>query len=324
MRGTVTCVKMVCLTVVALSLLTSGTETAGAAASGRTYSAAISARSSGCGRSMTAESVAPGHDVTLSISTDGIASSYQLTVPRSYRSDVAHPLILLFYGWMSNASQFSASTGLPADGAGHGYLVAVPSTPASEWQLDAHGTDADRVDAMVRQITRSYCVDQHRIYASGFSAGAAFAIVYSCARPDLIAAIATAAVEYRLGCTMPMSVLAFHGTQDAFVPYQNGAMGISIPGVRVRGTQLNMRDWARLDGCHRPPTARRVGAQVQRQVWPGCRGGTSVVLYTIVGGGHAWPGADGQWVRGVNGPPMDEIDATALAVDFFGHHRLVA
>jgi polyhydroxybutyrate depolymerase len=322
MRVPVIRLKMVCLTVVALALIASGTETAGAAASSSTFSGASSGRSSGCGRSMTAQSVAPGHDVTLSITTDGIASSYQLTVPRWYRPGVAHPLMVLFYGWMSNASQFSASTGLPADGAAHGYLVAVPSTPASEWQLDAHGTDADRVDAMVRQITRSYCVDRRRIYASGFSAGAAFAILYSCARPDLIAAIATAAVEYQLGCTRPMSLLAFHGTADQFVPYRNGGMGISLPDVRVRGTRLNMGDWARLDGCHRTPTARRVGAQVQRQVWPGCRGGTSVELYTIVGGGHAWPGADGQWARGLHGPPMDEIDASALVVEFFGHHRL--
>lgn len=86
---------------------------------------------------------------------------------------------------------------------------------------------------MVGQITRTYCVDQRRIYASGFSAGAAFAILYSCARQGRVAAIATAAVEYQLGCRSPMPVLAFHGTADPSVPYRNGAIGISLPGVPV-------------------------------------------------------------------------------------------
>jgi polyhydroxybutyrate depolymerase len=309
-------------TVVAMVLCTPGTGTAAASTGGGAISGASSGRSSGCGRPMAAGTVSPGHQATISISTDGIASSYQLTVPRSYHPGVADPVILLFYGWLSNASQFSAQTGLPAAAARRGYLVAVPTTPASQWQFNAHGTDADRVDAVVGEISRAYCVDQHRIYASGFSAGAAFTILYSCARQGRIAAIATAAVEYQLGCTRPMPVLAFHGTTDPFVPYQNDAIGLSLPGVRVRGTQLNMGDWARLDGCRRTPTARQVGAHVQRQVWPMCRDGTSVLLYTIVGGGHAWPGADGQWVLGPDGPPMDEIDATALVVDFFGQHRL--
>jgi poly(3-hydroxybutyrate) depolymerase len=47
-----------------------------------------------------------------------------------------------------------------------------------------------------------------------------------------------------------MPILAFHGgPKDPEVPYQNGAVGLSLPGVKVRGTQLNMGDWARLDTC---------------------------------------------------------------------------
>ena len=68
------------------------------------------------------------------------------------------------------------------------------------------------------------------LFAVGFSAGAAFTIVYACARPTLITAIATVAVEFQLGCTRPMSIMAFHGTDDPLVPYRNGAMGSRSPG----------------------------------------------------------------------------------------------
>ena len=101
-----------------------------------------------------------------------------------------------------------------------------------------------------------------------------------------MAAIATVAVEFQLGCTRPVSILAFHGTADPLVPYQNGAIGLSLPGVKVVGTERNMEDWARLDHCRPVARRTRLGTQVVRQQWAGCRAGSSVVLYTVLGGGH--------------------------------------
>jgi len=199
------------------------------------------------------------------------------------------------------------------------FIVVTPDGPNQTWQLSGTGSDAAYIDRVVSKVSSSWCVDPHRVYAAGYSQGAAFAIFYSCARPGRIAAIATVAVEFQLGCTRPVPILAFHGTADPAVPYQDGATGLSLPGVRVRGTVLNMGDWAQLDGCRGTPNTTRVGSEVTLTTWPRCRAHTAVNLYTIEGGGHTWPGADP-----AKNPTRttQQTHATALMLNFFDHHRL--
>jgi polyhydroxybutyrate depolymerase len=108
--------------------------------------------------------------------------------------------------------------------------------------------------------------------------------------------------------------MAFHGTKDPLVPYQNGAVGLSLPGIRVRGTERNMSDWARLDHCRSVPIAERLGSQVHRQQWTDCVHGTSVELYSIIGGGHSWPGADPSQAVGLT---TQQVSATKQILMFF-------
>ncbi len=259
--------------------------------------------------------VSPGTTQNRTLSVGTVAGSYWLTVPRSYRPGNPMPLILLFYGFGSDPLQFSALTNLPSKASSAGYLVAVPQAQSSEWQFGGLGTDGTFVNGLLQEIGSTYCVDQRRVFAAGFSAGAAFTIAYTCTHQGQIAAIATVAVEFQLGCTRPISILAFHGTEDPLVPYQNGAVGLSLPGVKVRGTELNMGDWAHLDHCQSTPKQTRVGFQVVRQQWSGCLDSTSVELYSVLGGGHSWPGADPKASVGLT---TEEISATTLALAFFG------
>ena len=151
----------------------------------------------------------------------------------------------------------------------------------------------------------------------GFSQGAAFTILYACAHPRQFAAISTVAVEFDLGCTDPLSIMAFHGTSDPAVPYQNGATGLSLPGVKVRGTILNMGDWAHLDGCGPEPRTVWLASDVKRSTWPRCSKGNEVVLYTVVAGGHTWPGSDRTDSVMYT---TETVSATNLALSFFGSH----
>jgi polyhydroxybutyrate depolymerase len=262
--------------------------------------------------------VGPGQEKAETLETGAVGGSYQLTVPATYRDRHPSPLILLFYGFDSNPTQFSALTDLPARGGRKGFLVAVPHDQSgeTEYQFSGHGTDAAFVDGLVGSLEQRYCINRAAVFAVGFSAGAAFTIAYSCAHENQIAAMATVAVEFQLGCTRPMSILAFHGTADPLVPYQNGAIGLSLPGVKVRGTELNMGDWARLDHCRSRSDGVRIGSQVVRQQWSGCTKGTAVILYTIIGGGHSWPGADPKEAIGLT---TQQINATSLVLSFFAH-----
>ena len=312
--------RFLVLVIVAVASLASGCST-GRVVSTAGETAPRPDPSSGCDHRAPPGAVPPGRERSESVVAGTGAGSYELSVPRAYRTRRPTALILLFYGFDSDPAQFSALTHLPSRGSTDGFLVAVPHTPGheSEWQFSGHGSDADFTDGLVGSLERRYCVDKSAIFAAGFSAGAAFTIAYACAHETQIAAIVTVAVEFQLGCTRPMSILAIHGTDDPLVPYQNGAIGLSLPGTKVRGTQLNMGDWARLDHCRATFSRRALSSQVVRQQWDGCVRGTSVTLYTVVGGGHSWPGADPSKAIGLT---TRQISATTLALTFF--HRFLS
>ncbi len=278
------------------------------------------APSSGCRRPAPVGAVPSGGERSETLVTGAVNGSYELSVPAGQRVHRPAGLILAFYGFASDPARFSTLTGLPAEGSRAGYLVAVPHDHSgeAEWQFNGHGTDAAFVDALIGSLEDEYCVDESAVFAVGFSAGAAFTIAYACAHEHQIAAMVTVAVEFQLGCTRPMSILAFHGTADPLVPYRNGATGLSLPGVKVRGTQLNMGDWARLDHCRVRPRRTVIGSQITRQQWEACRDGTRVVLYTIVGGSHTWPGADPKLGIGLT---TQQVGATPQALSFFDGFR---
>jgi polyhydroxybutyrate depolymerase len=227
------------------------------------------------------------------VTTAGVSHSYLLSVPASAAPTRPAPLVLLFHGFASDARGMAALTNMPALGKAQGFVVVTPDGPNHIWQLSGTGSDAAFVDDIVATVAKTHCIDMGRIYAAGFSQGAAFAIVYACApRPARVAAIATVAVDFQLGCTR------------------------RLPGVKVRGTILNMGDWARLDRCERVPATLRIGTEVtlKLKTWPHCTKGTAVALITIEHGSHTWPGANPA------ASPLyttRQISATKLILRFF-------
>ena len=263
-----------------------------------------------------ASTTVPGTTQTLTYQNGSVAGSFNLTVPRSYRPRRPTALAFLFYGSGSNPASFSTTTDFPALGAAQDDIVVVPQIQPneSEWQFNGHGSDAAFITALDTHLQATYCIALRRVFAAGFSAGAAFSLFYACSHQRDVRAIATVAVDFQLGCTRPMPILAFHGTADPLVPYQNGAVGISLPGQKVRGTLLNMGDWAKLDRCRAVPVTVTVGSQVSRSQWPRCTPRHQChPLHRVLGGGHDWPGADPK-VRLRAHDPTDQRFPVDLAV----------
>ena len=62
-----------------------------------------------------------------------------------------------------------------------------------------------------------------------------------------------------------------------------------------------------------------MAAQVTRRDYPGCAGHADVVLYTLEGAGHTWPGGEPlpEWLAGHT---RLDVDATGLVWSFFQEH----
>jgi polyhydroxybutyrate depolymerase len=70
------------------------------------------------------------------------------------------------------------------------------------------------------------------------------------------------------------------------------------------------------DGCAAEPQMAWVKG-ARHDTWIGCWGGSSVELYTIEGGGHAWPGGAAGRPRAAR---TGELPASQLIWEFFAAH----
>jgi polyhydroxybutyrate depolymerase len=147
----------------------------------------------------------------------------------------------------------------------------------------------------------------------------------ACELADRITAIAPVAGAVNVdGCrpSRPIAALVIHGTADQAVPYNGGPPTRSIPGAgnwENRSVQYAITLLTTLDRCPATPSESREGAVVRTDYAP-CADGLEVVLYTVEGGGHAWPG--GEKPRDAADDPPPQPDASAVMLEFFARYSL--
>jgi polyhydroxybutyrate depolymerase len=277
----------------------------------------------------TFETLAPG-DTTRSLSYGGEERTYVLHIPSAYDPSLATPLVLIFHGFGLNAEEMIRITGFNAQADLSGFVAVYPNGTGRKpsWNggdccgeaAAAKVDDVGFVRALIEDLSKSVNVDHKRIYAAGFSNGAMMAYRLACELSDQVAAIApvgaTQAVQ-TCQAGRPVSVLHFHGTNDQLNPYEGGyGPGGVVSFAPVKDT---IQFWVKQNGCPVQAQAKEAGNIVNERYSP-CAQDTAVELYTIVGGGHAWPG--GESVSEEIGAPTTEILATPLIWEFFTAHPM--
>ncbi|MGH9216454.1 MAG: hypothetical protein ACRDZS_09380, partial [Acidimicrobiales bacterium] len=81
-----------------------------------------------------------------------------------------------------------------------------------------------------------------------------------------------------------------------------------------------LEQYADAYGCERLATEGQPAAGVETATLTGCAGGSEIVLYTIVGGTHDWPGNAIQ----ADATGAQAYPATDTILDFFDAHARVA
>jgi polyhydroxybutyrate depolymerase len=187
--------------------------------------------------------------------------------------------------------------------------------------------DVSYVRDVLQEVQTQVNVDPARVFVTGYSNGAALAHRLGCELGDRIAAIAPVAGVNQYAATAscaparPVAVIEFHGTDDQISLY-DGGQGAADTGIRV-SVPATIDGWAARNGCGQPSTTALAdtvadGTTVTRTSYTGC-GGADVVLYTVNGGGHTWPGG---WKLPdvLVGATTSDISANDLMWDFFRSH----
>ena len=256
--------------------------------------------------------------------SSGEKREYLLYVPKSYDSSRPTALVISMHGaglWGASQRDISRWNEL-ADA--KGFIVVYPSGVGGKgvriWRAepgDDLAKDVRFISALIDTLEASYNIDPSRIYANGLSNGGGMSFALSCALSDRIAAVGMVAAAQTLPwrwCTDQRAIpmIAFHGTADPEVPYNGGASWVSprpFPNVPAWTAHF-----AKRNGCAADPVDSIVASDVVRRSYQQCA--APVVLYTIRGGGHTWPGGMPlpEWFVGRT---ARNIDATRLMWEFF-------
>jgi polyhydroxybutyrate depolymerase len=261
------------------------------------------------------------------IISSGESRSFLLHVPDGLDLDRPVPLIISLHGaaawpaWQRDVSGWNAL----ADE--EGFIVVYPAALRSNggpraWNIHrpAHiDRDIQFIADLIDTLEARYNIDAARIYVNGLSAGAGMSFVLSCTLGDRIAAVGMVSSALLLPAhwcrnPQPMPMMAFHGTADRLAPYHGGK---SIVGPQpFHDVAAFTAAWARRNGCAPHPTEAMVASTITRRTFTECTADASVVLHTIHGGGHTWPGGmpDAEWFLG---PTSQAIDATSELWTFF-------
>jgi polyhydroxybutyrate depolymerase len=263
--------------------------------------------------------------------SSGEQREYLLHVPKSYDRTRPTPLVISLHGAaLYGAAQKEISQWNRVADA-EGFIVVYPSGVKGRglrvWRMGSEmgGTkDVEFIAKLIDTLSAHYNIDPARIYANGLSNGGGMSFALSCTMSDRIAAVGTVGAAQLLPfewCPNPKPVplINFHGTADPAAAYKGGWSWMVLR--RFPDVQRWTASWARRNRCAPTPVDSAVAADVTRRTWVNCADDAAVVLYTIVGGGHTWPGG-GPVPEWSMGRTSRSIDASSLMWLFFREHPL--
>lgn len=160
------------------------------------------------------------------IEIEGSERRYTVRFPGSYRPQFPFPLVFAFHGAGSNGTQFRELIGLEEAARARAVFV-YPTAEEDQdgvtrWDGAPDGPDFALVHAIERELSEAYCIDQARVFAVGFSNGAAFGNELACAgEVDALAAVSGGGPNPP-DCAGPLPAVVVHGRVDPVVPFAYG------------------------------------------------------------------------------------------------------
>ena len=273
------------------------------------------------------------------IASGGLERCYYLYVPPGYDPAQAIPAVFSFHGFLSNPTSHGFISGWHKLAKEEGFLVVYPQGTSFPQRWDAGETwgvsDVDDVaffSDMIEDLAAIAAVDPARIYVNGFSNGGGMAVNIACHAAEQVAAVGSVAgaVVSMEDCypSRPVPVLAFHGTSDPVVGYEGGEMqgwllrwaaGLTHAPHYFVGAEAWTSAWANGNGCTPRPETIPPQGDVRGAHYSDCDQDADVILYTIEGGGHAWPGG---FPIPFVGKTTKDISATRELWEFYQAYHL--
>ncbi|MCO4762542.1 MAG: alpha/beta hydrolase fold domain-containing protein [Myxococcales bacterium] len=236
--------------------------------------------------------------------TIGGARPAKVYLPTDWSHCHKPPLVVLLHGFTATGTLQNLYLGLSARVNKEGFALVIPEGTLNPdknqfWNAtnaccDFHGQGVDDVAylrGLIKEATTKLGTDPARVALVGHSNGGFMALRMACESADLVSdvvSIAGAVTQTAASCkpTRAVNVLQIHGTKDATIKYDGGALYPSASETYER--------WVKLNGCGgKPPSQFPVdydNAVDGKETYPltrvNCNEGVRVMLWTMKGTGH--------------------------------------
>jgi polyhydroxybutyrate depolymerase len=271
--------------------------------------------------------------------------SYLLHVPKSYDGTKALAMVVLLHGAFGTAEGMAQKTGFSRLADREGFVAVYANGMTlfgwlQHWNGGhccgrAHAIQVDEVlylERVIQEVRDRLFIDQARIYIVGNSNGGMLAYRFAAEQSELIAAAAVVAATaggkpsaeqaiWRPPIpSEPTSIIVFHGREDKKIPYAGGLDPTTRSGRTHISVEESVRFWVNHNGCNSVPKVDRLfNGRVIRKTWE--KGGTDirVVLHTLEGWGHLWPGPHIKASH--RGDLVQNFDAAEIIWQFFKNRQ---
>jgi poly(3-hydroxybutyrate) depolymerase len=188
-------------------------------------------RSAGCGKSAPASQ-------RYTIDVGGTMREYIIAIPENYDPERAYPVVFAWHPLGGSAQQVagmgsSGYYGLRAQSDGGAIFVSPEGLAFNGGNLgwaNTNGRDIAFLEAMLARFRGELCIDESRLFSTGFSFGGMMSFAVGCAMG--LRAIAPMAGNIQVsGCEdgdAPVAVLGFHGLEDTVVSIDGGRDGRDV------------------------------------------------------------------------------------------------
>lgn len=268
-----------------------------------------------------------GHDLVVGeLKIGGRSRDFAIRLPREAPHERTMSLVLVLHGnqWNATGQIMREWTTFDQQADVWGFAVAYPDGLGGCWADGRGVTSADLtgVDdvaflrAIIDWTAERYGTLPDRAGVAGISNGAFMAHRLALEASDQVAVVAAIAGGLPAGLletqpTHAVSAMLIHGTADMITPIGGGYSRRRGPKGQLRGQTLSLQEtaehWRAINRCPSGADSTRTTELSSRITAERGVGGTQVVAWTVFGGGHSWPGAQGseEWEE----PTSQEFDA---------------
>ena len=270
------------------------------------------------------------------ITVDGITREFIVYTPAVSSPDKL-PVLISLHGRLGTGDGMMKFADFRPIADKEKFIIVCPDGIDRSWndgrETPAHKkgiNDIKFIDQLITYILNTYHANEQRIYVTGMSNGGFMTSRLACELSNRIAAIAVVGASMDKGMeyhpVKPMPAMYIQGTKDPLVPYNGGTM--KGAGGEIYSHTDILKLWAETAHCQdnldltNLPDSVNDGTSIKKERYSNPATGIKIVGYSVINGGHTWPGGTQYLPKFIVGTVSHNINACEAIWAFFKNCKL--